>query len=86
MPFVNTFNSFNALTLLPTVIVKFILINLDFCLHSVISEEGHKSNTSICRQHGWKEQHVYTSNGRNVNIELSKRTGTSEFLLWFQGI
>ena len=56
---------------------------IDIC--RFITEEGHKSNTSICRQHGQKEQHVYTSNGRNVVIELSKRTGTSEFLLSFKG-
>ena len=53
---------------------------------SSIIEEGHKSNTSICRQHGQKEQHVYTSNGRNVVIELSKRSGTAEFLIHYKGI
>ena len=52
---------------------------------STITEEGHKGNTSICRQHGQKEHHVYTSNGRNVVIELGKRSGPSEFLVQYKG-
>ena len=52
---------------------------------SDISEEGHKSNTTICRQHGQKEQHVYTSNGRNVVLNFQERSGTSEFLIHYKG-
>ena len=39
----------------------------------------------MCREHGKKEQHVYTSNGRNVALHLSKRAGSSEFLIHFKG-
>ena len=58
-------------------------------MYSIVAEEGHKSNTTICRQHGLKEQHVYTSNGRNAVIEIMKSSdsaGSSEFLVYFKGI
>ena len=52
-----------------------------------VVEDGHKSNTTICRNTE-KEQHVYTSNGRNMVIDITSGNGVKDspqFMLHYNG-
>ena len=56
------------------------------CVFRYITEVGHRNNISICARTGGNE-HIYTSNGRHVQIHINTRDKTSDkdFMLEYKG-